>query len=135
MGEQDFAKVLTGTLSNVNFTNTVAEVFFRSGDREGMASAGFLAAALGESGLAAGMTSMSMEEMSDQVCVVSFDLDGNHVEGMLWNWPFKDGDVVQAVVEQLKTEAMFVSQLQIQKRRLSPFIHTSQLAREHIGVR
>lgn len=28
MGEQDFAKVLTGTLSNVNFTNTVAEVFF-----------------------------------------------------------------------------------------------------------
>ncbi|AKO08807.1 putative type VI secretion system effector [Xanthomonas oryzae pv. oryzicola] len=99
MGEQDFAKVLTGTLSNVNVTNTVAEVFFRSGDREGMASAGFLAAALGESGLAAGMTSMSMEEMSDQVCVVSFDLDGNHVEGMLWNWPFKDGDVVQAVVE------------------------------------
>ncbi|PPV03860.1 hypothetical protein XbrCFBP1976_21480 [Xanthomonas bromi] len=99
MAQEEHAQVLTGTLSNVKVTNTVSDVFFRAGDREGMAATGVAAAALGESGLAAGMTAMSTEEMSDQVCLVSFDLDGKHVEGMLWNWPFKDGDEVRAVVE------------------------------------
>ncbi|MGY4882611.1 hypothetical protein EI541_16200 [Xanthomonas citri pv. eucalyptorum] len=99
MAQEEHAQVLTGTLSNVKVTNTVSDVFFRAGDREGMAATGVAAAALGESGLAAGMVAMSTEEMSDQVCLVSFDLDGKHVEGMLWNWPFKDGDEVQAVVE------------------------------------
>ncbi|PPV04056.1 hypothetical protein XBLMG947_4181 [Xanthomonas bromi] len=99
MESGDCAKVLTGTLSNVKVENTVSDVFFRTGDREGIAATGVAAAALGESGLAAGMAAMSTEEMKDQVCLVSFDLDGKHVEGMLWNWPFKDGDEVQAVVE------------------------------------
>ncbi|QEO98543.1 hypothetical protein [Xanthomonas oryzae] len=40
-------KVLSGTLKNVNVTNTTAEVFFRAGDREGMAATGAAAAALG----------------------------------------------------------------------------------------
>ncbi|MGS0603019.1 putative type VI secretion system effector [Xanthomonas oryzae pv. oryzicola] len=99
MEDEEYAKVLTGILSNVKVTNTVSDVFFRAGDREGMAATGVAAAALGESGLAAGMVAMSTEEMKDQVCLVSFDLDGKHVESMLWNWPFKDGDEVQAVVE------------------------------------
>ncbi|AKO04471.1 putative type VI secretion system effector [Xanthomonas oryzae pv. oryzicola] len=99
MESEEYAKVLTGTLTNVKVTNTVSDVFFRAGDSEGMAATGAVAAALGESGLAAGMVAMSTEEMKDQVCLVSFDIDGKHVEGMLWNWPFKDGDEVQAVVE------------------------------------
>ncbi|OLK01374.1 hypothetical protein IXO222_04905, partial [Xanthomonas oryzae pv. oryzae] len=99
MESEEYAKVLTGTLSNVKVTNTLSDVFFRAGDSEGMAATGALAAALGESGLAAGMVAMSTEEMKDQVCLVIFDIDGKHVEGMLWNWPFKDGDEVQAVVE------------------------------------
>ncbi|QBG96096.1 hypothetical protein EYC55_12400 [Xanthomonas oryzae] len=99
MAQEKYAHVISGTLSKVKVTNTTANVFFRAGDREGMAATGVAAAALGESGLAAGMTAMSTEEMSDQVCLVSFDLDGKHVEGMLWNWPFKDGDEVKVVVE------------------------------------
>ncbi|MGS0538885.1 putative type VI secretion system effector [Xanthomonas oryzae pv. oryzicola] len=99
MESEEYAKVLTGTLSNVKVTNTVSDVFFRAGDSEGMAATGALAAALGESGLAAGMVAMSTEEMKDQVCLVSFDIDGKHVEGMLWNWPFKNGDEVQVVAE------------------------------------
>jgi len=93
------AQVLSGTLRNVKVTNTTAEVFFRAGDREGMAATGVAAAALGLSGAAAGMAAMSMEEMSEPVCQVSFDIDGKHVEALLWNWPFKEGDEVQAVVE------------------------------------
>ncbi|PPV03225.1 putative type VI secretion system effector [Xanthomonas bromi] len=99
MAKKEQVQVLNGILSNVKVTNTIAEVFFHSADREGMAATGVVAAALGESGLAAGMVAMSTEEMSDQVCLVSFDLDGKHVEGMLWNWPFKEGDEVRAVVE------------------------------------
>ncbi|AOD15800.1 putative type VI secretion system effector [Xanthomonas fragariae] len=92
-------QVIGGTLRNVRLKNTTAEVFFRAGDREGMAATGVAAAALGLSGAAAGMVTMSMEEMSEPVSQVSFDLDGKHVEALLWNWPFKDGDEVQAVVE------------------------------------
>lgn len=92
-------QVLSGTLCNLRVFNTTAEVFFRAGDREGIAATGVAAAALGLSGAAAGMVAMSMEEMSEPVSQVSFDLDGKHVEALLWNWPFKDGDEVKAVVE------------------------------------
>ncbi|OAX53788.1 putative type VI secretion system effector [Xanthomonas translucens] len=93
------ARVLSGTLSNVKVKNTTAEVFFRASDSEGMAATGVVAAALGLSGAAAGMAAMSMDETKEPVCQVSFDLDGKHVEAILWNWPFKDGDEVHAVVE------------------------------------
>ncbi|MGX8285542.1 putative type VI secretion system effector [Xanthomonas oryzae] len=83
----------------MNVTNTTAEVFFRAGDREGMAATGAAAAALGLSGAAAGMVAMSMEEMSEPVSQVSFELDGILVNALLWNWPFKEGDEVKAVVE------------------------------------
>lgn len=43
---------------------------------------------------------MSMDEMKEPVCQVSFDIESKHVEAILWNWPFKEGDEVQAVVEQ-----------------------------------
>lgn len=92
-------QVLSGTLRNVKVTNTTAEIFFSAGDREGMAATGVAAAALGLSGAAAGMAAMSMEEMSEPVCQVSFDLDDKHVEALLWNWPFKEGNEVQVVVE------------------------------------
>nr|WP_242841049.1 putative type VI secretion system effector [Xanthomonas oryzae] len=98
-GTNAHARVLSGTLSNVKVKNTTAEIFFRAGDREEMASTGVVAAAMGLSGAAAGMVAMSMEEISEPVCQVSFEIEGKHVEALLWNWPFKDGDEVQAVVE------------------------------------
>ncbi|QBG94824.1 hypothetical protein EYC55_04070 [Xanthomonas oryzae] len=93
------AKVLSGVLRNVSVVNTTAEVFFRAGDREGMAATGAAAAALGLSGAAAGMVAMSMEEMSEPVSQVSFELENIRVNALLWNWPFKEGDEVKAVVE------------------------------------
>ncbi|AXM40564.1 putative type VI secretion system effector [Xanthomonas oryzae pv. oryzicola] len=93
------ARVLSGTISNVRVNDTTAEIFFRSSDSEGMAATGVVAAAMGLSGAAAGMAGMSMDEMKEPVCQVNFDIDGRHVEALLWNWPFKDGDEVEVVVE------------------------------------
>ncbi|AXM10419.1 hypothetical protein BRM61_26100 [Xanthomonas oryzae pv. oryzae] len=99
-GDNNFhALLLSGTLSNVKVNNTTADIFFRAGDSKGMAATGVVAAAIGLSGAAAGMAAMSMDEMKEPVCQVSFDIDGKHVEALLWNWPFKDGDEVKAVVE------------------------------------
>ncbi len=42
---------------------------------------------------------MSVEEMSEPVTKASFDLDGKHVDALLWNWPFKEGDEIQVVAE------------------------------------
>ncbi|WP_143684358.1 putative type VI secretion system effector [Xanthomonas oryzae] len=93
------ARVISGKLSNVRFDNTTAEVFFRDNDREGMAATGAIAAALGLSGTAAGMVASSMDEMKEPVCKVNFDLNEMHVQALLWNWPFSEGDEVRAVVE------------------------------------
>ncbi|WP_425526893.1 putative type VI secretion system effector [Xanthomonas oryzae] len=102
--QETHARVLSGILSNVKVKNTTAGIFFRAGDREGIATTGVVAATMGLSGAAAGMVAMSMDEMKEPVCQVSFDIDGKHVEALLWNWPFKDGDHVQVVAEPAGTD-------------------------------
>ncbi|AJQ86232.1 putative type VI secretion system effector [Xanthomonas oryzae] len=99
------ACVIAGKLTNVKLKNTTAEIFFSKFDSDEMAATGVVAAALGLSGAAAGMASMSMDEMKEPVCQVSFDIESKHVEAVLWNWPFKEGDEVQAVVEQLSADS------------------------------
>ena len=101
LSQQSNTKVISGTIRNVSVENITAEVFFRQGDREGMAATGALAAAMGLSGMAAGMVAISAEETREPVTKVNFDLDGKLVEALLWNWPFKEGDQVQVVVEPL----------------------------------
>ncbi|PPV04057.1 putative membrane protein [Xanthomonas bromi] len=83
-------KVLSGTLRNVIVTNTTSETLFREGEgeRDEMATACLAA--------------MPMEDKSEPVCQVSFELDGKNVVALLWNWPFKEGDEVKAVVEPVK---------------------------------
>nr|WP_309303073.1 putative type VI secretion system effector [Xanthomonas oryzae] len=80
----------------------VVQRFLSASDQGGMAATGAVAAALGLSGAAAGMVAMSMEEMKEPVSKVSFDVGGRHVEALLWNWPFKEGDEVQVVAEPTK---------------------------------
>lgn len=111
------AQVLSGILENVKIKNTTAEVFFRRDDSERIAATGVVAAALGLSGAAAGMAAMSMDEAKEPVCQVSFDLGDKHVEGMLWDWPFKEGDEVQVVVEPAWQVDIFVLQFWIQKKK------------------
>ncbi|QGJ68110.1 hypothetical protein FDU21_22725 [Xanthomonas oryzae pv. oryzae] len=106
--QETHARVLSGILSNVKVKNTTADIFFRAGDREGIATTGVVAATMGLSGAAAGMVAMSMDEMKEPVCQVSFDIDGKHVEALLWNWPFKDGDHVQVVAEPAGTDFYWI---------------------------
>ena len=63
-----------GEISNLCIQHTVENVFWRNGDREGMAATGAFAAALGLSGPAAGMAMMSAEEMEEPVVRVEFRL-------------------------------------------------------------
>lgn len=92
--------VLRGKISDVVVKNTTAEIFFSAGDREGMAATGALAAATGLSGAAAGMVAMSMDEMSEPVSKISFEIDGKKVEALLAAWPFNEGDVLDVVAEE-----------------------------------
>ncbi len=86
-----------GKIVGLKVQHCVKNVFWREGDREGMAATGALAAALGLSGPAAGMAMMSVEEMEEPVTKVEFRLGEMDVEGLLWNWPFNEGDVVRVV--------------------------------------
>ena len=122
---QSNTQVISGTIRNLSVENITAEVFFRQGDREGMAATGALAAAMGLSGMAAGMVSMSAEETREPVTKVSFDLDGKLVEALLWNWPFKEGDQVQVVVEPLGDKFIGFAVLDPQERIIVLYPHVS----------
>ena len=92
-------EVISGIVHNLKIDNTMADIFFQPADREGMATTGTLAAAMGLSGIAAGMASASIEETKEPICRASFELDGKRINALLWSWPFKEGDFVQVVVE------------------------------------
>ncbi|AKO19114.1 putative type VI secretion system effector [Xanthomonas oryzae] len=92
-------KVLRGKISKLVLEDTTIETFISHSDRERMASAGVMAAAFGLSGQAAGMVAMSMEEVREPVVKASFDLDDQHVEALLWNFPYSEGTNVQVVVD------------------------------------
>ncbi|WDN15997.1 putative type VI secretion system effector [Xanthomonas oryzae] len=130
------AQVLSGRLSNVKLRNATAEVFFRQDDSEGMAATGVVAAALGLSGAAAGMVAMSLDETKEPVFQVSFELGDKHVEGMLWNWPFKEGDEVRAVVEPaLNGGYICFAVLDPREKIISLYPHVSAGGRAHwLGV-
>ncbi|AUI90893.1 hypothetical protein BVV10_13080 [Xanthomonas oryzae pv. oryzae] len=101
MNEAIEAKVLGGKLHNLALEDTTIETFVNQSDQAGMASTGVLAAALGLSGQAAGMVAMSLDEMRELVVKASFDVAGERVEALLWNFPYYEGTEVQVVVDGL----------------------------------
>ena len=90
-------EVIHGKASNATVEGVLVNTLGRTGDREGMAATGVIAAAMGLSGAAAHMAASSMEEMEEPVAKVSFELSGQPVEGLLWIWPFKEGDQLTAI--------------------------------------
>jgi hypothetical protein len=90
-------EVIHGKASNATVEGVLVNTLGRTGDREGMAATGVIAAAMGLSGAAAHMAASSMEEMEEPVAKVSFELSGQPVEGLLWRWPFKEGDQLTAI--------------------------------------
>ncbi|MGL5181466.1 putative type VI secretion system effector [Herbaspirillum huttiense] len=63
--------------------------------RMGMVSVALAAAGMGGQAIATASNAASLQEEADYV---EFDLDGNKVKGWLWRSPFKEGDIVDAVV-------------------------------------
>lgn len=115
-----------GVISDLRVKHAVKNTFWRDGDSEGMAATGAFAAALGLSGPAAGMAMMSAEEMEEPVTKVEFRLGEMAVEGLLWNWPFNEGDIVR-VVGTRNSEGRFfaISVLDEQKRLIVSYPHVS----------
>lgn len=107
-----------GTIVNLRVQHCVKNVFWRGGDREGMAAAGAFAAALGLSGPAAGMAMMSAAEMEEPVTKVEFRLGEMAVEGLLWNWPFNEGDIVRVVGTRNDEGRFFAISVLDENRRL-----------------
>ncbi|PTA71458.1 hypothetical protein C9412_13105 [Stenotrophomonas sp. Nf1] len=97
-----------------------------------MAATGAVAAVLGLSGSAAGMAMMSAEEMREPVFRVEFELGDLPVKGLLWNWPFKEGDVVR-VVGARDPEGVFiaVSVLDECRRLIVSYPHICAGSRAH----
>lgn len=96
-GKEALLEMESGVISGLKVQCVMENIFWREGDRVGMAATGALSAALGLSGSAAGLAMMSVEEMEEPVIKVEFRLGEMGVEGLLWNWPFNEGDVVRVV--------------------------------------
>lgn len=115
-----------GIISDLKVQHVVQNVFWRRGDREGMAATGTIAAAFGLSGPAASMAMMSAEEMEERVTWVEFRLGAIKVKAMLWNWPFLEGDDVRVVGRHEDDGNFFaLSVLQEQSRLIVSYPHVS----------
>jgi hypothetical protein len=90
-------EVIHGIAGNATVEVVLVNTLGRTGDREGMAATGVIAAAMGLSGAAAYMAASSVEDMEEPVAKVSVELSGQPVEGLLWRWSFKEGDQLTAI--------------------------------------
>lgn len=93
--------LLRGVMRNLQVKETTSEFFFTAADKTNMGAAGALAAAVGLSGVAAGMASMSLEETHETVTQMNFELDGKQVEALVWMCPFDEGQEVDVVAEKI----------------------------------
>ena len=91
--------LLKGTLRSVTVVDTELDLIFTPADRNAAAATGVAAAAMGLSGLAAGAVDSSVADAKLPMKQVRFELEGQLVEALLWGFPFRDGDMVEAVVE------------------------------------
>ncbi len=125
-----------GIISDLRVKHVVENLFWRESDPSGIAATGAIAAALGLSGPAAGMAMMSAEEMAEPVTRVEFRLGETKVEGLLWNWPFGEGDRVKVVGKRGEDGKFFaLSVLDENKRLIVSYPHVSSGSWAHwIGV-
>lgn len=90
-------KTISGRVSNISVDHITLNILDQPSDRARMAATGVLAAAMGLSGVAAAMATMSSDEMNEVVAKVTFELDGSKASALLAAWPFKDGDNIKLV--------------------------------------
>lgn len=93
------ALVWAGVVRDLRVEVTTVDAFQQDLLQGRTALAGTLAAAVGLSGIAAGMVAMSMHEMREKAFSLTFQLGDNTVRAVLWGCPFQDGDEVEIVAE------------------------------------
>lgn len=90
-------EVISGELSGVSVEMVKINLVNPPADRRMTAAAGVIAAAMGLSGLAAGMAMNSSDSMNEYVKKVTFKLDGLRCSAILADWPFEEGGEVKLV--------------------------------------
>ncbi len=84
------------TLKDFSAERGHASFVFTLADQTGMGMVAIAAAALGQSGAAAG-TLVQSSDLEEAAYQVSFTIDGKPASGWLWFSPFKNGDEVDVV--------------------------------------
>lgn len=121
-----------GVISGLFVEHALEDVLSRSDDREHMAAAGVIAAALGLSGPSAGMAVMSSEGAQEPVVRVRFMLGELSVCALLWNWPFKEGQKVRVVGKRRPDGTFFaISVLDEDQRLIVSYPHVSAGSASH----
>lgn len=119
-------------ISGLFVEHALEDVLSRSDDREHMAAAGVIAAALGLSGPSAGMAVMSSEGAQEPVVRVRFMLGELSVCALLWNWPFKEGQKVRVVGKRRPDETFFaISVLDEDQRLIVSYPHVTAGSASH----
>ena len=94
------ARLLRGRIRNYRVARTTDAFFLSDFDRNATGLAAVAAAAAGMSGMGAGLMSLGGEE--EEADLVEFTLDGGErVQGFVWQSPFKEGDEVEVVAQQM----------------------------------
>lgn len=125
-GKETLLQMESGVIFGLKVQYVMENIFWREGDRVGMAATGALSAVLGLRGSAAGMAMMSAEEMAEPVTKVEFRLGELAVEGILWNWPLSEGDLVRAAgTRGCEGKFFAISVLDEEKRLIVCYPHVS----------
>ncbi len=90
--------VLRGAISNYRSQRGAANFFFTAVDQQALGMVAIGAALVGAGGPAMGVAG-SAADVEEEADHVEFTVDGVAVSGWVWRAPFKDGDVVEVVVE------------------------------------
>lgn len=100
MNEGSQQSLLRGRIRNYKVTRTTETFFLSDFDRNATGLVAVAAAAAGMSGMGAGLMSLGGEE--EEADLVEFTLDGGErVQGFVWQSPFKEGDEVEVVAQQM----------------------------------
>lgn len=110
-----------------------AEFVFTPSDQNGMGIVAVTASALGQSGAASSavIQSSDLEEAAYQV---GFTLEGRPAYGWLWFAPFKNGDVVDVVVEWQEDHYEVMAIARPSDRTVALYPHLSRGRRAHWKV-
>ncbi|MCP1117227.1 putative type VI secretion system effector [Robbsia andropogonis] len=92
--------IIKGVIENLQTRIESREAVFSADDKQALQGTALAAATVGLGAIAVGL-SASDDFTSDDGEMMTFDLQGKHVEAWVWHSEFKDGDEVEVAAEQI----------------------------------